>query len=110
MRGGSAFSQSSDKGKEKEEGGKTGPGGHPKEAITIPIEVWQSQRAFVHGCASSERTDGAVLLTNFFSRGRAGTTTTKIHHHTTCEGRSAAKHPDPSQCDSCHDEERHGVH
>lgn len=50
-RGGSAFSQSSDKGKEKEEGGgKTGPGGHPKEAITIPIEVRDVHSALMHRC------------------------------------------------------------
>lgn len=45
-RGSSAPSQTtpSEKGKDKEEGGKTGPGGHPKEAITIPIEVWEGGR------------------------------------------------------------------
>lgn len=47
-RGGSAPSQTtpSEKGKEKEEG-KTGPGGHPKEAITIPIEVCKASRSRV---------------------------------------------------------------
>lgn len=34
---------SSDKGKEREEGGKSGPGGHPKEAVTIPIEVRETR-------------------------------------------------------------------
>lgn len=32
----------SEKGKEKEE--KSGPGGHPKEAITIPIEVSKNRQ------------------------------------------------------------------
>ncbi|PSR92413.1 hypothetical protein BD289DRAFT_428813 [Coniella lustricola] len=36
---------SSDKGKEKEE--KSGPGGHPKEAITIPIEELQLPKSII---------------------------------------------------------------
>ncbi|KAJ4417084.1 hypothetical protein N0V82_006366 [Gnomoniopsis sp. IMI 355080] len=47
-RGGSAPSQTtpSEKGKDKEEG-KTGPGGHPKEAITIPIEELQLPKSII---------------------------------------------------------------
>lgn len=37
--GSASHATPSEKGKDREEGAKSGPGGHPKEAVTIPIEV-----------------------------------------------------------------------